>query len=107
MCPVDLRLVFRPQSAQADLRCCEPHCRETDGSILAGIEAILNDGYEAGREVGLIAERYLTLCVTVEREIGDGSILGDRLTRIAQRKIRRGERIACGANVVGLREVED
>ncbi len=107
MSAVRVCLILRAELAQANLRCREPHGCEADWGVLTGVETILDDGHEAYCEACLIVKRGLTLGVAIECDVGDRGVLGDGLAHISERKIRCNERIARGADVVVLREVEE
>ena len=55
----------------------------------------------------LLLERGLALQVTIEREVGDGSVLGYTCTNVFEVEASRIERGLSGAEVVVLRVAED
>src|SRR3981189_762709 len=95
-------LVFRAKSVQADLRGVEAAGCEIDGRILAGVEALLNDADEAIGEALLLLERGLALHVAIEREVGDGGVLGYTFTNVLEVEASCIERGLSCSEVVAL-----
>ena len=100
-------LVFGAEAGQANLRGGETAGGEIDGSVLASVEALLNDADETIGEALLLLKCGLALQVTIECEVGDGSVLCYSSADVLEVEAGGIEGGLRGAEVVVLRVAED